>query len=101
MQFIVIAYDGTDGNAPGRRLAVREEHLKFAEELYRSGRWLYASAILDDEEKMIGSMVVCDFASREELQRKWLDKEPYVRGDVWRKIEIRRARVPSFCMKEQ
>lgn|GEM_PF-5809445 len=34
MQFMIIAYDGTDEGAPGRRMAAREEHLDW------EGAWL-------------------------------------------------------------
>ena len=99
MQFIVIAYDGTDEKALERRLAVREAHLKSAEEMSESGRWLYAAGILNDDGKMIGSMIVCDFPSREELEQ-WLKEEPYVVGNVWKKINVNRAQVAPFCVKE-
>lgn len=98
MQFMVLGYDGKDEQALERRLAVREAHLKKAAELSESGKWLYASAILDDDAKMIGSMIVCDYPSREELD-KWLEEEPYVTGKVWEKIVIHRAQVASFCSK--
>ena len=96
MQFIVIAYDGTDEKALERRLAVREAHLKSAKEMFDSGKWLYAAGILNDDGKMIGSMIVCDFPSREELEQ-WLKEEPYVVGSVWKKIDVNRAQVPPFC----
>ena len=97
MQFIVTAYDGTDGDAPSRRLAAREAHLRFGGELYAAGQWLYGAAILDDDGRMIGSMIVCEFPSREEMERQWLSREPYVTGKVWQKIDIRRAKVAPFC----
>ncbi len=99
MKFIVLAYDGTDEDAPDRRLAVREEHLKAGKEMYNTGSILYATAILNENEKMIGSMIVCDFDSLDDLKGKWLDKEPYVTGNVWQNIEIKHARVASFCLK--
>lgn len=99
MQFIVIAYDGTDEGALSRRMAVRDEHLKSAKRLYDDGKWMYAAGILDDEGKMIGSMIICDFPSREELDRQWMNDEPYVTGNVWQKIEIRRAQVAPFCSR--
>ena len=34
MQFMVIAFDGTDDEAEERRIVVREDHLKSAKELY-------------------------------------------------------------------
>jgi len=99
MQFIVMGYDGTDEHALERRMAVREEHLKMASEMNSQGRWLYAAAILDDEAKMCGSMIVCEFDSEEALKSEWLDREPYVVGKVWEKIEIKQAKVAPFCAR--
>jgi len=96
MQFIVIGRDGTDENALERRMAAREEHLEIAREMYESGNWLYAAAILNDEGKMAGSMIVCDFESREALEREWLDNEAYVKGNVWETVEITQAAVAPF-----
>ena len=100
MQFIVLGYDGTDDKALDRRLAAREAHLKLAKEMFGDGKWLYAAAILDDGGKMIGSMIVCDFPSRNDLEGQWLKSEPYVIGRVWQGIEVNRAQVASFCAKE-
>ncbi len=96
MQFIVLGYDGTDEGALDRRLAVRDPHLQGAKQMYENGQWLYAAALLDDNEKMIGSMIVCDFPSREDLDKQWLNTEPYITGKVWEKVEISRAMVPPF-----
>jgi uncharacterized protein len=98
MQFIVIAYDGTDEKAFERRLAIREEHLRSAKKLYDTGKWTYAAALLNDDGKMIGSMIVCDYQSREELQDQWLNNEPYVKGNVWKRIEVMRAQTAPFCV---
>ncbi len=97
MQFIVIGYDGTDDKALERRLAAREAHLKSAKEWYDAGKWLYAAAFLSDDGKMIGSMIVCDFPSRDDLEEQWLKNEPYVIGDVWKKVKVQRAQAAPFC----
>ena len=97
MQFIVIAYDGTDEGALERRLAAREAHLTLAKEMFNNGKWLYAVGILNDDGKAIGSMIVCEFASRNKLEQ-WLKVEPYVVGNVWKKTEINRAQVAPFCV---
>jgi uncharacterized protein YciI len=97
MQFVLTAYDWVGPDALARRMAAREEHLKLGKELHDAGKWLYAAGILDDEGKMIGSMIVCDFPSRGEMQRQWLSLEPYITGKVWQKIEIRSAQVAPFC----
>ena len=99
MQYLVIAYDGTDDKALERRLAVRENHLALVEEMRATGNVLFAAVILDDDERMIGSALICEFAFRQELE-EWLEKEPYVLGKVWEKIEIKPCKVaPMFQEK--
>jgi len=97
MQFIVTAYDGTDEGAIARRMAAREEHLRLGKEMHDTGKWLYAAGILNDEGQMIGSMIVCEFPSRSEMQKQWLSREPYIAGKVWQKIDIRSAQTAPFC----
>jgi uncharacterized protein YciI len=100
MQFIVIGRDGTDEGAPARRMAAREAHLRQAKEMFDRGVLLFASAILNDEGKMAGSMIVCEFPSAEDLRSQWLDHEPYVVGKVWENVEVVRAQVPAFVLKQ-
>jgi len=96
MQFMLLAHDGKDDEALGRRLAAREQHIALGDRLVAEGKMLFGTAILDVEEKMIGSMLVLEFPSRAELDA-WLEIEPYVTGDVWREIEILPVKVgPSF-----
>ena len=97
MQFMITGYDGTDEKALDRRLAVREEHLKLAEKLFEQKKCLYGGAILDENEKMIGSCVIVDFESREALD-EYLKIEPYVTGNVWQKIEVKPYRVAPLFM---
>jgi uncharacterized protein YciI len=100
MQFMVLAYDGTDKDALARRMAAREAHLKLGKEMHDAGKWLYAAGILDDDGKMKGSMIVCDFPSRSEMQKQWLNREPYIAGKVWQKVDIRRVQAAPFCAAE-
>ncbi len=99
MQFIVTGLDGKDDEALDRRMAAREGHLAMAKKMTDSGNWLFAVAMLDDEKKMVGSIVVCDFDSKEALQKEWLDHEPYVLGNVWKEITITDAAVPPLFLK--
>jgi uncharacterized protein YciI len=96
MQFIVIAYDGTDAGALERRSAARDAHLRSAQDLYERGRWLYAAGILGDDGVPVGSMMVCDFPSRAHLEEEWLQNEPYVVGRVWEKVAVNRAQIAPF-----
>lgn len=96
MQFLVIGHDGTDSQALNRRLLVRKAHIALGDQLRAEGKMLYGAAILDENEKMIGSILICDFNSRQELD-EWLKIEPYVVANVWQKIEIKPCKVgPSF-----
>ena len=96
MQFLVTAYDEIDEEAIERRLAVRDKHLALVEAMYKQGRDLYAVAIMDNDDKMIGSVLIVDFPSRTELD-EWLKVEPYVLGNVWGKIEVKPCKVgPIF-----
>ncbi len=100
MQFIVVAYDDTDEGALQRRLAVREAHLKSARAMLDKGELVYGAGILTDDGRMIGSMMICEFPSRDEIGR-WLQAEPYVTGKVWKNITIHRAQVAPFCASRQ
>jgi len=96
MQFMLLGYDGKDDDALSRRLAVRDQHLAVGDQLVADGKLLFATAILDADGTMIGSMLVLEFPSRAELD-DWLETEPYVTGDVWREIDIHPVKVgPSF-----
>jgi uncharacterized protein len=101
MQFIVLGFDGDDELALERRMVSREAHLAQFRERVEKGIFIFGSAILNQDGKMVGSLIVCDFPSREALEEEWLNSEPYVVGDVWRKVEIRRAMVPPFLLEKQ
>ena len=81
MQFMIVAYDGTDEGALNRRLAVRDSHIAGAIELKNKGNLIAGGAILDDAGRMIGSTTYVAFESRAELDA-WLERDPYVTGDV-------------------
>jgi uncharacterized protein len=87
MHWLVIARDGTDPDAPARRLAVREEHLAATRLLVDEGKVLYAGALLDDAGSMIGSMLVID-APDEATVRAQIEGDVYFRGGVWQRYEL-------------
>jgi uncharacterized protein YciI len=96
VQFAVIGLDGTDEDALNRRLAARKAHLELAKSLKDQNHLLHASALLDDSEKMMGSIMIVDFDSRDDLDN-WLKVEPYMVGKVWDKVEVRGCKVsPLF-----
>lgn len=100
MQFLILAYDGTDAGALERRMAARPAHISLGDQLRDAGKLLFGTAILDDTGKMIGSMFVAEYDSREELDQ-WLKIEPYVTQGVWENIQVSPCRVgPSFAGRQ-
>jgi uncharacterized protein YciI len=87
MQFMVIARDGEDAEAPARRASVRNTHLAFIQPYVDRGQVLIGGAMLDAAGGMVGSCVLCDFESRDQLD-DWLQHDPYVTQGVWRDIEV-------------
>jgi hypothetical protein len=95
MQFLLLAYDGTDQGALERRMKVREKHLQNTAILKKKGEFKCGGAILDDSGKMIGSMIVYDFPDRQALDA-WLQDEVYYTKGVWKKVEIKPFRIATI-----
>jgi uncharacterized protein len=91
-QFIIFALDHTDKDAINRRLAVRPAHFERVSALKKEGNFIIGAAILDDNGKMIGSNMIVQFESEEDLQA-YLKTEPYIIGNVWDKINIYPSKV--------
>jgi uncharacterized protein YciI len=87
MQFLVIARDGTDEGALDRRQQTRPAHLAGIGPLVESGNVLVGGAILSDAGDMIGSTLLVEFPSREEVD-DWLARDPYVTDGVWQEFEV-------------
>lgn len=87
MQFILTGYDAKDEGALDRRMVVREDHLINVKRLKKSGNFIWGGAILSDTETMIGSVIIYEYSTREELD-KMLGSEPYILGKVWEKVTI-------------
>ncbi len=95
-QFIIIAYDANDAQAYERRMASREAPTRPIARLRAEGKILCGSAILDNNDRMIGSVVITSFESREAFDA-YLLTEPYVTNKVWEKITVLPGRLgPSF-----
>ncbi len=51
------------------------------------GSILVGGALLNEDDQMIGSIIVADFPSRADLDA-WLEADPYVTEGVWDRIEV-------------
>jgi len=87
-QYIMHAWDGTDEQALERRMNNRLFHFENARKLKANGNFILGGAMLNEKGKMIGSTMIMQFETEEQLQQ-WLDTEPYITGKVWQKIDLR------------
>ena len=93
-QYLIHAYDGTDETALDRRMAARPMHLAGAKKLKDTGNFVIGGAILSDEGKMIGSVMILDFETQAEFE-EWYQTEPYITNGVWQNIEVKPFRVAT------
>jgi uncharacterized protein YciI len=88
MEFLILAYDGTDPEAKDRRLASRQAHLEGVQSMIEAGSFISGGAILSESGEMIGSTLYVEFESREKLDQ-WLRTDPYVTGGVWVNVDVK------------
>lgn len=92
MEFLVQAFDDSDENSLARRMAAREAHLEGARKLKADGRLITAGAMLDESGEMIGSMLLVNLNSREEVE-ELLQADPYSEKGVWVRWSIAPVRL--------
>jgi uncharacterized protein YciI len=86
--FLIAAHDFRDPDALSRRMQQRQAHIEGVRKMKAEGSFLDGGAMLDDQGRMIGSMVLVEFPSRSEVDA-WLAGDPYVTGQVWEHITVR------------
>ncbi|TSD66214.1 hypothetical protein FFF34_002090 [Inquilinus sp. KBS0705] len=93
-QYIVTGYDYTDEGALDRRMSIRPHHLDGAKALKESGNYVLGGALLNDEGKMIGSVMVLQFESEEGLEA-WKKSEPYITQGIWETVDVKPFKVAT------
>ncbi len=83
MQYLIKAYDRD--NAQEKRLAVRPKHLANIAKVIE--HVICAGGLLDENGKMVGSVLIMEFADRSQLDA-YLHSEPYLTENVWEKVDI-------------
>ena len=91
-QYIITGYDYTDEGAFDRRMAVRQHHLDGAKHLKENGNYVLGGAILNEEGKMIGSVMILQFETEEGLET-WKQSEIYITQKIWETVDIKPYRV--------
>lgn len=94
-QYIVQGWDSKDDKALDRRMANRTAHFGNARTWKAKGNYILGAAMLGEGGKMIGSTMVLQFETPEELQQ-WINSEPYVTGKVWERYEVYPARLADI-----
>jgi uncharacterized protein YciI len=97
-QYLITAYDYTDTEALQRRMNVRPHHLDAAKDLKANGNYILGGAILNNESKMIGSVMILQFETEEELEA-WKQNEPYITQKIWESVDVKPFRVASEVAK--
>ncbi|GAC1304915.1 MAG: YciI family protein [Mucilaginibacter sp.] len=93
-QYLVTAYDYTDTEALQRRMNVRPHHLDAAKDLKANGNYVVGGAILNDDGKMIGSVMILQFETEEALNA-WKQNEPYITQKIWESVDVKPFRVAT------
>jgi hypothetical protein len=81
MKFVIIGYDGPDGEA--RRKIHRPAHLANLQPLVAQGRVILAGPLTDKT----GSLLVLDFETQEEAER-FAREDPYTVHGIFHRVEI-------------
>jgi uncharacterized protein len=92
MQFLISASDYTDAYALERRMAARPNHLVLMQAFKADGHFHFGGALLDEQERMIGSVLVLEFPTRADVD-VWLEQEPYIVQKVWEKVTVQPFRL--------
>lgn len=87
MQYLVIAKDSTDPDTLGRRRSVRERHLAEIGPLVASGIVTLGGAILDEHQDPVGSAILIEADSIEDVE-EILERDIYRQEGVWDRFEI-------------
>jgi len=92
---VVVARDGGDPGAQGRRLAAREAHFDHVRPAAAGGTLMLGGAVLDAPGgRMVGSVAVTAHPTLDAARAWWRD-DPYVVGDVWRETTWHLTRIEA------
>jgi uncharacterized protein YciI len=91
MAWLILAFDGTDDEAPSRRMSARDAHVACITEEAKAGRLALGLPLHDEAGKSLGSLMVID-TDRAGLDA-YLAKEPFATQRVWQRIETHPFRI--------
>ncbi|MES2428137.1 MAG: YciI family protein [Bacteroidota bacterium] len=93
-QYLITAYDYTDEGTFEKRMQVRPHHLDGVRDMKAKGNYVIGGAMLNEENKMIGSTMILQFENEEQLEA-WKQGEPYITQKIWESIDIKPFKVAT------
>lgn len=91
MAWLILAFDGTDADAPARRVSARDAHVACITTEAEAGRLALGLPLHDEAGHSLGSLMVLD-TDRAGLDA-YLAKEPFATGGVWQRIATHPFRI--------
>ncbi len=88
MNFMIYALDKP--NSLELRQATRQAHLDYVR---GSGKMELGAPLLDDDDNMIGSLILIDVANRQEAE-EFSKNDPYVQAGVFETVTITKFKKP-------
>ena len=85
MYYSLFCYDHKD--SVEKRKNIRDEHIQYLNKFKKS--ILFAGPIMDEDELIIGSLIVMDFNTKEEIE-VFSKNDPYFLGGLFKSVSIHR-----------
>jgi uncharacterized protein YciI len=92
MAHAVLAFDGTDAEAPGRRAAALDAHVAFITAEAEAGRLALGLPLRDGAGRTLGSLMFLDVPDRAGVDA-YLAGEPFATRGVWREVRVMDFRI--------
>lgn len=99
MPILLHALDYTDDQALDRRTNYRQQHLELLKQNKENKHVILASAILNDQMNMCGSIVIFNAHTNEEVEHL-LKEEPYLIHHVWENYTLTPIAIPPMFLNE-
>jgi uncharacterized protein YciI len=95
MAWLILAFDGTDAEAPARRTAARDAHVAFITEEAKAGRLALGMPLHDGQGRSLGSLMILTAEDRSGRDA-YLEGEPFAAKGVWQKVACHPFRIAAL-----
>lgn len=92
MAWLVLGFDGTDADAPARRMDARDAHVAFITAEAEAARLALGLPLHDEAGRSLGSLMILAAEDRSGRDA-YLEREPFATRGVWHRTEIHPFRI--------